>query len=176
MGIVKKIAIGAGKKVSEEIAKKAVKKILGSKQKNSLQKINNDSADEDFFSSATNFLKQAKKEFSSSDVVDIVGMATGTSAVMGATMFAGRTILDAKNTIDILSKEFDQLRDAGKITRDILDAVLCENKSKLLKACDEVIEAEKIGKPLKYLTEDEIKSALSIRKTITKTIVHKILG
>ncbi len=116
MGIVKKIAIGAGKKVSEEIAKKAVKKILGSKQKNSSQKINNDSADEDFFSSTANFLKQAGKELSVSDVTDVVGMATGTSAVMGATMFAGRTILDAKNTTDILSKEFEQLRDAGKKT------------------------------------------------------------
>ena len=171
MGIVKKIAIGAGKKVSEEIAKKAVKKFCRNQQKNK-----NNSADEDFISSTANFLKQAGKELSISDVTDVVGMATGTSAVMGATMFVGRTILDAKNTTDILSKEFDQLRDAGKITRDILDAVLCENKSKLLKACDEVIEAEKIGKPLKYLTEDEIKSALSIRKTITKTIVHKILG
>lgn len=176
MGIVKKIAIGAGKKVSEEIAKKAVKKILGSKQKNSSQKINNDSADEDFFSSATNFLKQAKKEFSSSDVVDIVGMATGTSTALGMGKFTVKTALDVRETKNLLNVKVETLRNEGKITQDILDAILCENKNKLEIACDEVFEAEKSGKKLKFLSKEDVDDALSLRKAITKTIIHKVLG
>lgn len=179
MGLIKKIAVSAGKKVSEEMAKKAVKKILGSQQKNSSSKNRNDSADEDFVSSATNFLKQAGKEFSSSDVaniVDFVGLATGTSTALGVAKFAGKTFLDVNETKNILDIKVKTLRNEGKITQDILDAILCENKNKLEIACDEVFEAERIGKKLKYLSKDEVDDALSLRKTITKTVIHKVLG
>ena len=158
-------------KIIGAVRKKAVKSVAKTHNKNS-----GESSKGGALAKTADFLKQASKEISVSDVADIAGMATGTSATIGATMLAGQTILDAKNTTDIISKEFEQLRGEGKITQDILDAVLCENKSKLVKACDEVLEAEKIGKPLRYLTEDEIKSALSIRKAITKAVVHKILG
>ena len=101
MGFVKKIAMSAGQTVAEEIAKQAVKKI--SKKftekisepplKNSSQKIKNNSDDEDFISKTTNFLKQAEKEISASDVAsltDIVGVTTGASMILSPTMFFGK--------------------------------------------------------------------------------------
>lgn len=176
MGLIKKIAVSAGKKVSEEMAKKAVKKILGSQQKNSSSKNRNDSADEDFVSSATNFLKQAGKEFSSSDVaniVDFVGLATGTSTALGVAKFAGKTFLDVNETKNILDIKVKTLRNEGKITQDILDAILCENKYKLALAYREAIRAEAMGQPLKYLSEDEVDDALGFRTRIAKALTHK---
>lgn len=169
MGFVKEIAMSAGKTVAKKMAKKAVKKITGSPQKNN-------SDNKDFLSNATNFVKQAGKEISTSDVIDVVGMATGTSAILGTAQFVGKTALDVKGTRDILTCKVKTLREEGKITQDILDAILCENKNKLEIACDEVFEAERIGKKLKFLSKDEVDDALSLRKAITKTVIHKVLG
>ena len=187
MSFIKKVAMSAGQTVAEEIAKQAVKKISKNftekvsepPQKNSSQKIKNNSDDEDFISKTTNFLKQAGKEISASDVAsltDIVGVTTGASMILSPTMFFGKTALDVKGTKDILGGKVEKLCDEGKITQDILDAILCENRKKLEIACDEVFAAEKIGKKLKFLSKDEVDDALSLRKAITKTVIHKVLG
>ena len=92
-------------KIIGAVGKKAVKTVAKNIMKNSGESSNGGA-----IAKTTNFFKQASKAISVSDVVEIARMATGTSAVMGATMFAGQTVLDAKNTTDILSKEFEQLR------------------------------------------------------------------
>ena len=190
MGLVKKIAgkVGktAAKVVAKKIAKKAVDKATDSvipkavnvavSEKNLPQKFETKTESVGLVKKTTKFLKQAGKEFSTSDVIDIAGMATGTSAILGVTTFVGKTALDVKETKDILSEELEFLIAEGKITQDILDAILCENKEKLAQACNEVLEAIKSGEEVKYLSKEEVDSALSLRKAITKAVVHKILG
>ena len=190
MGLVKKIATSVGKSAAKVVAKKAIKNISktvestaenltlknANSEKNLPQKFETKSESVGIVTKTKNFLKQAGKEFSTSDVIDIAGMATGTSAVLGLTTFAGKTALDVKETKDILSEEFEFLRSEGKITQNMLDAVLCENKNKLAEACNEVLEAIKRGEEVKYLSKEEVDSALSLRKAITKAVVHKILG
>lgn len=195
MGLVKKIAGKVGKTAAKVVTKKIAKNfdtkkivdqatdIVISKavnatisEKNLPQKFESKSEKVGLVKKTTNFLKQAGKEFSTSDVIDIAGIATGTSAILGITTFAGKTALDVKETTDILSEELEFLRTEGKITQDMLDAILCENKNKLAEACNEVLEAIKRGEEVKYLSKEEVDSALSLRKAITKAVVHKILG
>ena len=190
MRLVKKIATSVGKSAAKVVAKKAIKNISktvestaenltlknANSEQNLPQKFETKSESVGIVTKTKNFLKQAGKEFSTSDVIDIAGMATGTSAVLGLTTFAGKTALDVKETTDILTEKVEQLRAEGKITQDILDAIVCENKTKLEAACDEVFEAIKRGEEVKYLSKEEVDSALSLRKAITKAVVHKILG
>lgn len=119
------------------------------------------------FSKAKTFLKDAKSE-----AVD----AVKNPSALNAAVLAGKVALKAKESTNIFTSDFERLRSEGKVTQDVLDAVLCENSQKLQAACNAVFEAEKSGKPLNYLSEDEIKSALSIRKAVIKSVVHKVLG
>lgn len=82
---------------------------------------------------------------------------------------------EISSTSEVVSfqKEIKNLRAEGKITQDILDAILCENKNKLALAYREAIRAEAVGKPLKYLSEDEVDEALGFRTRITKALTHK---
>lgn len=68
-----------------------------------------------------------------------------------------------------------KLQQEGKITQDILDALVCDNKEKLEIACREAARAEAEGNPLPYLSEEEVKAALSFRKAFTKSAAHKIV-
>ena len=190
MGLVKKIATSVEKSAAKVVAKKAIKNISktvestaenlilknANSEKNLPQKFETKSESVGIVTKTKNFLKQAGKEFSTSDFVDIAGMATGTSAVLGLTTFAGKTALDVKATSDILTEKVEQLRAEGKITQDILDAILCENKNKLALAYREAMRAEAMGQPLKYLSEDEAEAALGFRKQITKAVTHKVVG
>ena len=85
---------------------------------------------------------------------------------------------DVSNTAEIVSfqKEIKNLRKEGKITQDILDAILCENQNKLALAYREAVRAEAMGQPLKYLSEDEVNAALGFRKGITKAVTRKVVG
>lgn len=85
---------------------------------------------------------------------------------------------DVSNTAEIVSfqKEIKNLRKEGKITQDILDAILCENQNKLALAYREAVRAEAIGQPLPYLSEDDVEHALSFRKRLTKAVTHKVVG
>lgn len=82
---------------------------------------------------------------------------------------------EISSTSEIVSfqKEVQTLRQEGKITQDILDAILCENKYKLALAYREAIRAEAMGQPLKYLYEDEVDDALGFRTRIAKALTHK---
>ena len=109
------------------------------------------------------------------DVAKNISKVTETVADVAKTVekFSG----EISSTAEVVSfqKEIKNLRKEGKITQDILDAILCENQNKLALAYREAIRAEAMGKPLKYLSEDEVDEALGFRKQITKAVTHKYL-
>lgn len=150
MGFVKKIASSAGKKVTKAAAKKAVK-IL---------------SDEKNIERATKFINnRTGQEFSTEDVTNIFEKMKSIDV---------SEIISETKEIYKAQKVLAKLQNGGKITQDILDAIVCDNKEKLAIACREAIRAEAIGKPLPYLSEEEVKSALSLRKAITKSVAHTV--
>lgn len=149
MGLIKKLASSAGKKAAGIVAKKAVKVL--SEEKN-IEKV-------------TEFVNKTHEEFSNEEVarnfekmksVDVSKIVSETKEIYEA------------------QKVLAKLQNGEKITQDILDAIVCDNKEKLAIACREAIRAEVSGKPLQYLFEEEVKTALSLRKAITKSVAHKV--
>lgn len=84
---------------------------------------------------------------------------------------------EIKSTAEIASfqKDIQNLRKEGKITQDILDAILCENPNKLSLAYSDAMRAEAMGQPLPYLSEEQVKTALSIKRTVAKAVLRKFL-
>lgn len=148
MGIMKKIAVSAGKKAAE-IAKDKAKKIL---------------TDEKNIERATEIISKATSQNEKIKPEKVVNVAK-------------KSVAAVKETVDIFKsqKVLAKLQQEGKITQDILDALICDNKEKLEIACREAIKAEAEGNPLPYLSDDEVKSALSFRKALTKSAAHKIV-
>ena len=123
--------------------------------------------------SATNFFENDYSR-KVANVTKNISKVTETVADVAKTVekFSG----EISSTAEVVSfqKEIKNLRKEGKITQDILDAILCENQNKLALAYREAIRAEAMGKPLKYLSEDEVEEALGFRKQITKAMTYKI--
>lgn len=84
---------------------------------------------------------------------------------------------EIKSTAEIASfqKDIQNLRKEGKITQDILDAILCENPNKLSLAYSDAMRAEAMGRPLPYLSEEQVKTALSVKRTVAKAVLRKFL-
>lgn len=84
---------------------------------------------------------------------------------------------EIQSTAEIASfqKDIQNLRKEGKITQDILDAILCENPNKLSLAYSEAMRAEAMGQPLPYLSEEQVKAALSVKRTVAKAVLRKCL-
>ena len=125
-------------------------------------------------SSATNFFENDYSR-KVANVTKNISKVTETVADVAKSVekFSG----EISSTAEVVSfqKEIKNLRKEGKITQDILDAILCENQNKLALAYREAIRAEAMGKPLKYLSEDEVDEALGFRKQITKAVTQKYL-
>lgn len=150
MSLKSKIIGSFGKKAAKAVAKKAVKVL--SEEKN--------------IEKATKFInKHTGQEFSNEDVAKTVEKMKSVDVAK---------IARETNEIFKAQKVLAKLQNGGKITQDILDAIVCDNKEKLEIACREAIRAETAGKPLRYLSEEEIKSALSLRKAITKSVAHTV--
>lgn len=147
MGLLKKISSTAGKKAAKIVADKAEK----------------------FLSDEKNIEKVLKSEK--------VAKVTEKIKSANITDVAKKSVAVAKETFDIFKsqKVLAKLQQEGKITQDILDALVCDNKEKLEIACREAMRAEAMGQPLPYLSEEEVKSALSFRKALTKSAAHKII-
>ena len=147
MGLLKKISSTAGKKAAKIVADKAEK----------------------FLSDEKNIEKVLKSEK--------VAKVTEKIKSANITDVAKKSVAVAKETFDIFKsqKVLAKLQQEGKITQDILDALVCDNKEKLEIACREAMRAEAMGQPLPYLSEEEVKSALSFRKAFTKSAAHKII-
>ena len=84
---------------------------------------------------------------------------------------------EVQSTAEIASfqKDIRNLRKEGKITQDILDAILCENPNKLSLAYSEAMRAEAMGQPLPYLSEEQVEAALSVKKAVAKAVLRKLL-
>ena len=84
---------------------------------------------------------------------------------------------EVQSTAEIASfqKDIQNLRKEGKITQDILDAILCENPNKLSLAYSEAMRAEAMGQPLPYLSEEQVEAALSVKKAVAKAVLRKLL-
>lgn len=112
-------------------------------------------------------------------VTKIAKTVTKTSKkIVSVAKNVGKIADDVSSTAEVISfqKEIKNLRKEGKITQDILDAILCENKNKLALAQREAMRSEAMGQPLKYLSEEEVDAALGFRKQITKAVTHKVVG
>lgn len=128
--------------------------------------------------------KTAGQNMSVEDAARLAGTLTGYGFALEAAITAGKTAKDAVDTASVLGKKgiFDsksisaQVRENGQVTQDMLDAVLCDNKEKLAQAYREAIRAEALGKPLPYLSKDEVDSALSLRKSLTKSVTRKFFS
>ena len=110
-------------------------------------------------------------------IAKVTNTITKTSKkIVSVAKSVGKISGEISSTAEVVSfqKEIKNLRKEGKITQDILDAILCENKNKLALAYREAMRAEAMGQPLKYLSEDEVDAALGFRKQITKAVTHKI--
>ncbi len=128
--------------------------------------------------------KTAGQNMSVEDAARLAGTLTGHGFAVEAAITAGKTAKDAVDTASVLGKKgifdsksiFAQVRENGQVTQDMLDAVLCDNKEKLAQAYREAIRAEALGKPLPYLSKDEVDSALSLRKSLTKSVTRKFFS
>ena len=129
-------------------------------------------------------IKSAGKDMSVEDAARLAGTLTGHRFAVEAAITAGKTAKDAVNTAGVLGKRgifsgksiFSQVREDGMVTQDMLDAVLCDNKEKLAQAYREAIRAEALGKPLPYLSEEEIEAAFSLRKNIAKSLTRQFFS